>query len=132
MRRATTEFDDGLYEPLDWEYVVLEGRDDGAALTVRGTARAADVHLLQRADRLELVGRRAEELRSFTVRATLPSGDVVISGARRTVLGADLHADDLPLVIADDPTHPDLPATFLHQRGERWVVMGDLGGTLVA
>ena len=75
------------------------------------------------------VGSYAEgRIREFSLRTVVPINGrqrIVVQGAQGSehVIGADV-SEDLPVVCGADPTSPELPAEFLHKRGERYVLMG--------
>lgn len=130
--RGATRVGDVLYERLDWEFVVFEPADAGVRITIQGVARATDVMLIEDDDHLELVGRASESLSSFRVVLEQAGDSGCVLGERSVAAAYGLRPGDLPIVATDDPTNPALPEVFLHERGDRLVLVGDLDAARVA
>lgn len=122
----------GGYTAIGFEQVVFERAGDVVDIVVSGMTAGDDPELVvfqspQRASVSAMGSPGFGDQRRFTVRVTLD----VAAALRITVCGEggceSVTSDDLPdglaVVCTADPSDPTLPDTFLHRRGDRYVLM---------
>ncbi len=132
MQAETKMVERGAYTAIGFEQVVFERAGNVIDIIVRGMTSGSppELEVFESSQRMSVsaMGSRGfGDQRRFSARTSLDAtraGRITVVGESgcESVLADDL-PDGLPVVCSPDPSDPTLPETFLHRRGDRYVLM---------